>query len=314
MTFELTRPRIRARLRAQTHSRSATASIEGMLWMLISCALLSGVAVMGRFLSLEGVPTFQIVFLRLLFAIVAFAPLIVARGGEILRTQHWRVYMARVVIGLIGMTLWFAALSRITVGEVTAIGFLAPIIGTVGAVLILRERVRWRRWLAILVGFGGALIILRPGVNPIEIGTLFALGAAVGMSISALFIKTLTGRDDPDKVVLVALCMQAPLAAIPAIFVWEWFEPWLWWVFIAMGAIGMLGHITLSRAFRAADASLIMSLEFARLPFAVALGFILFGELIDIWTWVGAGVIFMAALYTARRERQVSADAGARDH
>lgn len=274
--------------------------------MMVSCALLAGTAVLGRYISLAGVPTFQIVFLRIVFAIVAFAPLIAWRGPEIFRTRHIRLYATRVVIGLVGMTLWFGALAYITVGEITAIGFLAPIIGTVGAALLLGETVRWRRWTATLVGFAGALIILRPGAQSLEIGPMLALGAAVGMAISALLIKTLTGRDDPDKVVLISLSMQAPLALIPALFVWQSFDPFLWLVFGALGLVGMLGHITLTRAFRAADASLIMSLEFARLPYAVLFGYLLFGELIDLWTWIGAGVIFAAALYTARRQRQLA--------
>lgn len=274
--------------------------------MMVSCALLAGTAVLGRYISLAGVPTFQIVLLRIVFAIVAFAPLIAWRGPEIFRTRHIRLYATRVVIGLVGMTLWFGALAYITVGEITAIGFLAPIIGTVGAALLLGETVRWRRWTATLVGFAGALIILRPGAQSLEIGPMLALGAAVGMAISALLIKTLTGRDDPDKVVLISLSMQAPLALIPALFVWQSFDPFLWLVFGALGLVGMLGHITLTRAFRAADASLIMSLEFARLPYAVLFGYLLFGELIDLWTWIGAGVIFAAALYTARRQRQLA--------
>jgi drug/metabolite transporter (DMT)-like permease len=278
--------------------------VAGILWMLVSCVLLSGVAVLGRLIALEGVPVLQIVFLRLLFAAVALAPLFYWRGPELIRTNNLRLYGVRVAVGLVGMVLWFAALAHIPVGEVTAIGFLAPIFGTVGAALILHETVRWRRWLATAIGFVGALIILRPGVAEISIGMWYALTAAVAMAGAGLLIKSLTGRDDPDKVVMISVCLQTPLMAIPALMVWEWFEPWLWLPFVGLGVLGMLGHITLTRAFRAADASLVMSLEFARLPFAVLLGFILFGELIDLWTWVGAGVIFAASVYTAHRERQ----------
>ncbi len=285
--------------------RKRTSAAQGVIWMLLSCALLSGVAVLGRYTAKADVPVFQIVFLRLVFALIAFMPLIAWRGIEIFRTQNIRLYVTRVLTGLVGMTMWFGALAYITVGEVTAIGFLAPIIGTIGAVVFLREKVGWRRWSATAVGFLGALIILRPGAQSLEIGTLLALGAAVGMSITGLMMKTLTGRDDPDKVVLIALCLQTPIALIPALFVWQPVAPSLWWVFALMGLIGMLGHICLTRAFHAADASVVMSLEFARLPFAVAFGFILMHELIDLWTWIGAGVIFAAALYTARRERQL---------
>lgn len=280
-------------------------AVVGIFWMLVSCAFLSGVAALGRYVALEGVPTFQTVFLRLLFALLCFAPLLLHRGREMLRTDHLPLYAIRVAIGLCGMTLWFAALAEISVGEVTAIGFLAPIFGTVGAVIFLRETVGWRRWAAISVGFVGALIILRPGIIEVGLGAWLAMGAALGMAISGLMIKSLSGRDDPDKVVLIALCLQTPTALIPALFVWQPVPAELWAVYAAMGLLGMLGHITLTRAFQAADASLIMSLEFARLPFAVLFGYLLFLELIDLWTWVGAGVIVAAAVYTARRERRL---------
>lgn len=282
-----------------------TGPLAGVFWMIISCALLSGVAVLGRWAALEGVHTFQIVFLRVVFALVAFLPLIAWRGPEMLRTQHLPLYVVRVAIGLVGMTSWFAALAYISVGEVTAIGFMAPLIGTVCAALFLGEIVRWRRWTATIVGLIGALIILRPGIIEIGHGTWFAILAAVGMGTTSIFIKTLSGKDDPDKVVLISLCIQTPVAAIAASFFWEPLSWKLWAIFAGMGLVGMLGHITLTRAFRAADASLVVGLEFARLPFVVALGWAMFGELIDLWTWVGAGVIFAAALYTARRERQL---------
>jgi len=284
--------------------------LAGVLWMLLSCVLLACVAVLGRYAALADVPTFQIVFLRLAFAVVCFLPLIAWRGVEIVRTQHLRLYGIRVVIGLGGMTLWFAALAYLTVGQVTAIGFLSPLVGTIGAALILGEVVRWRRWTATLVGLIGAMIIIRPGIIPLEIGAWLALGAAVGMGMAGVLVKALTGKDDPDKVVLITLLMQTPVAAVAAAFVWQPLGWELWLVFAGMGLIGMLGHITLTRAFRAADASLVMSLEFARLPFAVGLGFWVFGELIDLWTWIGAAVIFAAALYTARRERHLRAGRG----
>ncbi|MEL7000360.1 MAG: DMT family transporter [Pseudomonadota bacterium] len=294
-------PQVVAMERAAPTGLSSTGS--GVFWMVLSCALLAGVAALGRYVALEGVPTFQTVFLRLAFAILAFAPLLMVRGTELLHTEHLNLYILRVFVGLFGMTTWFAALSYIPVGELTAIGFLAPIFGTVGAVFLLREVVGWRRWSATLVGLLGALVILRPGVNDLDIGTWLAIAAAFGMAMAGLLVKNLTGKDDPDKVVLIALCLQAPVALIPAIIVWQPISLETWGVYAVMGLCGMLGHITLTRAFRAADASVVMSLEFARLPFAVLYGFAMFGELIDLWTWAGAGIIFAAALYTAHRER-----------
>jgi drug/metabolite transporter (DMT)-like permease len=286
---------------AQPQARRSNA-VAGVLWMLLSCAILAGVAAIGRYAALAGVSPLQVVFLRLLFGAIALSPVLLWRGPGMLRPTNLRLYLARVLLGLAGMTTFFMSLALLPVGEVTAIGFLTPLFSVLGAALFLREVVRWRRWTATLVGFAGALIILRPGVGELGPGTWLALTAALCMAGASLMIKRLSDRDDPDKVVLISVSMQTPIALIPALFVWQWLEPHLWIVLAAMGALGMLGHITLARAFRAADASLVMSVDFARLPFAVLFGLALFGELIDIWTWVGAGVIFAATLYNARRE------------
>jgi drug/metabolite transporter (DMT)-like permease len=274
--------------------------------MLASCAFLSFVAVFGRMAALEGVPLFQIVLLRLVFAAVAFAPLVALRGPRMVRTPHLKLYIVRVATGLIAMTTWFLALSLTTVGEVQAIGFLTPLFATVGAGLFLHEVIGWRRWAAILIGFAGAMIILRPGIAENSIGTWVAVVAAVGMATSSLFIKQLADRDHPDSVVLITTLLQIPVALVPGLLVWQPLSGELWAVFLAMGALGMLGHIMLARAFRAADASIVMGIDFARLPFTVLLGWIAFGELIDLWSWIGAVVIFAAAFYTARRERRLS--------
>ncbi len=277
---------------------------EGILWMLISCAFLSGVAVCGRYAALEGVALFQIVLLRLVFAGLAMTPMLARRGPSMLRTPHLRLYLVRVVTGFLAMTTWFAAISLAPVGEVTAIAFLMPLFATIGAALFLAERVGWRRWGAIAVGFVGALVILRPGIVESSAGTWLAVLSAILMAGSSLFIKQLADRDHPDTVVLITTLMQASLALGPGLWVWQPLEAELWAVFALMGTLGMLGHITLARALRAADASVVMGVDFARLPFAVLFGWALFGELIDLWTWLGAGLIFAAAFYTMRRERR----------
>ena len=291
---------------AGQHSTAHRSVTAGISWMLASCAFLSAVAVFGRQASLEGVPVFQIVLLRLVFAAVAMAPMVAVRGPGMVRTPHLRLYLVRVAVGFVGMTIWFAALSLTTVGEVQAIGFLTPLFATIGAGLILHETIGWRRWTAILVGFAGAMVILRPGAAGASLGTWVAVAAAVGMAASSLFIKQLADRDHPDSVVLITTLLQIPVALVPGLLVWQPLSLELWAVFLAMGACGMLGHIMLARAFRAADASIVMGVDFARLPFTVLFGWIAFGELIDLWTWIGAGIIFAAAFYTARREGRLA--------
>ena len=277
----------------------------GILWMLASCAFLSAVAVLGRYASLAGVALFQIVLLRLAFAGLAMTPIIAVRGPAMLRTPHRSLYLMRVAVGFVAMATWFAALAYAPVGEVQAIGFLMPLFATIGAGLFLGELIGWRRWTAIVVGFGGAMVILRPGIAETSLGTWLAVASALLMAASSLFIKQLADRDHPDTVVLVTTLMQCMIALGPGLYVWQPLTLELWAVFAAMGACGMVGHIMLARAFRAADASIVMGIDFARLPFTVLFAWVWFGELIELWTWIGAGIIFGAAFYTARRERRL---------
>jgi drug/metabolite transporter (DMT)-like permease len=191
------------------------------------------------------------------------------------------------------MLAWFYALSAIPIGEVTAISFLAPVFGTLGAIFLLGEKVRLRRWTAILVGFLGAMIILRPG-------------NAVSVGIVAIMIKQLTAGDDPDKIVFLTNLMLTPLSLLPALAVWTWPSPDALLPVLGLGVTAVLGHVALVRGYAATDASLAMTFEFSRLPFAVAIGYLAFGETIDGWTWVGAAVIFAASVYIVRREAQLA--------
>lgn len=273
--------------------------------MILSCALLAGLAVIGRYVTTQGVPPFEVVFLRVALAVVTLGPLLLVRGNSFTRTRQWPLYTVRAVTGSIAMLSWFSALALIPVGEVTAISFLAPLFATVGAALFLGEVVRARRWAATFVGFAGALVILRPGVVEMSLGSWLAVASAVAMGVSSVFIKRLSDKDDPNKVVFLSSLLQAPITLVPALFVWEWPAPSLWPFLLAMGPVATLGHVSLTRAFAAADASFTMSFDFARLPFAVAFGYAVFGETIDLWTWIGAGVIFSASLFIVHREAQL---------
>ncbi|MEE8306894.1 MAG: DMT family transporter [Gammaproteobacteria bacterium] len=276
------------------------------LWMILSCALLAGLATIGRHVVTAGVPPFQVVFLRVVFAFLTLLPLAAIHGSAFFRTDKWQLYGLRAVTGSIAMFCWFSALALITVGDVTAISFLAPLFTTIGAALFLGEIVRIRRWAATIIGLMGALVILRPGVVELSLGSWLAIASAIAMGISSVFIKRLADGDNPDKVVFISSMFQAPLTLLPALYVWQWPEPGLWPYLIAMGPVATLGHVTLTRAFAAADASFTMTFDFARLPFAVAFGYAVFGEIIDLWTWIGAAIIFAASLFIVHREAQLN--------
>ncbi len=285
-----------------TQSARRNDPVAGVIWMVISCALIAGVAALGRYTTTNGVPPMQVVFLRVIFALITMLPLLAWRGSDLVHTENGKLYCVRVAIGLTAMSTWFIGLSMVPVGEVTAISFLAPLFATVFAALLLGEIVRMRRWLATLIGFGGALVIIRPGIVDLSLGVWIIIFSAIVMGLSTTFIKRLTNTDDPDKVVFITTVMMTPLTLLPALYVWEWPRPDVWPFLIAFGPVAVLGHVTMARAFAATEASIVMGIDFARLPFAVFYGYMAFGEIIDGWTWIGAAIIFASSVYIARRE------------
>ncbi|MFV0297713.1 MAG: DMT family transporter [Hyphomicrobiaceae bacterium] len=279
--------------------------IFGVFWVTLAMALFAGLAASSRVAMSMGYHPLQIAFLRFASALILMLPLLVWRGSSLIRSAAPKLYLVRASISLFSMTCWFWAISLIPLGELTAIGFLSPLFGTVAAIVFLGEKVRARRMTALAVGFIGAMIMLRPGLSPVGMGQGMALFSAISGGIMAVLLKQLSGHDDPDKIVFLTTAIMTPLALLPASFVWQPLRLDVLPILVVVGATGVLGHVCLMRGFRAADASLVLTFEFSRLPFAVALGFILFGELIDAWTWLGAAIIFVSAVYIVRREARL---------
>ena len=277
-------------------------ALQAVFWMLISCVALSLLAGLGRLLGQYDVNAFQTVFCRLLFALIVMVPMVMHRGFATVATAQFKTYILRSISGMVAMWTWFYAVTLIPIGEQTALSFLAPLFTTLGAALILGETVRLRRWIAIAIGFLGALIIVRPGIIEMSTGHWFAILTALAMGCSMLILKHLTRQDNPLIIVFISHLIMLPMALLPAIWVWEWLQLEVWLVLIATGPIAVIGHLTLTKAYALADASFVAGVDYARLPFAVLFGWILFGELSDIWTWVGASVIFASSFYVIRRE------------
>lgn len=286
----------------------------GIMWVTLAMALFAGLAASSRYCMALGYHPLQVAFFRFLSALVLMLPLLAWRGLALVRSNAPELYAIRAVISLFSMTAWFWAISLIPLGELTAIGFLSPLFGTLAAVLILGETVRARRITALAIGFTGAMIMLRPGMSPVGWGQALALFSAMTGGVMAVLLKQLAGRDDPDKIVFLTTLIMTPLSLMTAVFVWRWPSWELLLPIIVVGLTGVLGHMCLARAFRVAEASLILTMEFSRLPFTVALGFLMFGELIDVWTWVGAAIIFASAVYIAQREAQLRREARRKEH
>lgn len=283
--------------------------IRAVIWITVAMAIFAILAACSRKVALMGMHPLQVVFLRNLSATLFLLPMLMWRGRALLRSNALHLYGVRVGISIFSMTAWFYALALIPVAEVTAIGFLAPLFGTLGAIVFLGEKVRIRRWTALLVGFVGAMIILRPGSDSLGVGQLCAVFNAMSSGVITVLLKQLSSEDDSGKIVFLTTVLMLPPTLVPALFVWQTpgveFLPYI----LIIGLTAVLGHYCLMRGFASTDASLVMTFDFSRLPFAVLIGWWMFGEVTDIWTWIGAAVIFASAIYITRREAKLRSQA-----
>jgi drug/metabolite transporter (DMT)-like permease len=277
------------------------AELQGGLWMLLAAAFYACLSTTIRQVT-QSLHPFEAVFFRNVFSLAFMLPWLLHVGVGRLKTEKLHLHVARGLTGLCAMLAMFYAFSLIPLADATALSFTAPLFLTVGATVLLGEKMRLRRWVATVIGFCGALLIIRPGFTEITHGVAIMLVSAIFMASSALLIRKLTRTEEPNVVVMYMLLIITPLSAIPAAFVWRMpsAEELAW--LVALGAFATLVHLSLTRAFRNAEASYVVPFDFARLPFVALVAFLAFGELPDIWTWIGGGIIFTAGAYIARRE------------
>ena len=286
-------------------ARMLSAPVQGALYMTAAAFGFSLMNVAIRIVSEEMEPL-QIAFFRNFFALAFMLPWLAKAGVSALRTEHLPQHLLRAAIGMLAMACWFYSIALLPLAEAVALNFTVPLFATAGAALVLHEVVRARRWSATAVGFLGVLIILRPGFAELTPAMALPMVAAVFMAASILIVKSLSRSDSPQVVVFYMNLFLTPLSLVPALFVWRWPGWDTLLLLVLIGLLAVLAHLALTRSYQKADASAVIPFDYARLPFVAILAYFLFGELPDLWTWVGAGVITGSAIYIARREAQVA--------
>lgn len=276
-------------------------TLAGLGWMVLTGLMFVAVTGIVRYLG-SDLPSVEAAFIRYLFGLMFFLPFLLRLKLHALRGRVLGLYAFRGLFHGGAVALWFFAMARIPIAEVTAIGYTAPIFTTIGAALFLGERLHMRRVMAIVAGFCGALLILRPGFQVIEVGSLAQLAAAPLFAGSFLLAKRLTDTESPAAIVAM-LSVFCTLVLLPPALM-EWRTPTqteLFWLFLtAVFATG--GHYTLTRAFEAAPITVTQPVSFLQLVWASLLGVALFGEALDPWILAGGAIIIAAATYISHRE------------
>lgn len=258
-----------------------------------------------RYAAVELHPV-QIAFFRNFFALLFVLPLFLRHGTTGLRTKRFGLHIWRSVIGLSAMFCWFTSLTILPLAEAVALNFTVPLFATAGAFFILHEVVGVRRWSATFAGFVGVLVILRPGFAEITPAMAMPVIAAVFMAGSVLLVKTLSRTEDTVAMVLYMNLIMTPLSLVPALFVWEWPSWTVVGYLLLIGLVATIAHLALTKSYTLADASAVIPFDYARLPFVAFLAYFAFGELPDLWTWIGAGIIAASAIYIAQREAKLA--------
>lgn len=282
-------------------------------WTILASICVVSFTAIGKHLTAE-LPVAVITFFRSLLGIFVLAPWFLRVGVAGLATRQFPLLVARGLNTLLGLYCVFAAVSLMPLADVVAIMYSKPIFASIAAVLILREVMYGARWRAIALGFIGMLLIIRPGFTEWNIGVLYALGAMAAGAFTIISVKFLTRTEPPDRIVAYTVLVMIVGAAIPAILQWvtpTW-EQLLW--LAALGALATSFQQCMARALAAADATVVLPFEFMRLLTAVVLGYLVFGEIADGWTWSGGIIIFAAALYVVRAESRRKKRSSEHDH
>ena len=284
---------------------SAADMKRAIVLMVLSSIVFACMAITIRYASKQLHP-FEIAFFRNVFGFVFALPLLYRAGFGILKTEKLPLYFLRCAIGIVSMLCGFWAIVNLPLAQAVALSYSTPLFVTIGAVLVLGEIVRARRWTAVLIGFIGVLVIVRPFGQDFTYGALIALVAAAMSASVAISIKFLSRTEAPDTIVLYTTMIWVPLSFVPALLYWQWptLESWFW-VTLA-GLFGTLAHMAWTRALKLGDASALTPISFVQLPIVAVLAWMLFGEALDRWTAIGSAIIFGSNIYIARREAMIA--------
>lgn len=278
------------------------AAVRGMLWMVLGGLLFTCLNTLARGLSMQ-LDVYETQFLRYLFGLLVMLPLVWRHGWRSYRPVNIKGQFWRGAVHTLGLILWFTALPKIPLADMTAIGFTGPIFIMLGAAWFLGEPMRKDRWIAAGIGFLGVLVVVVPNLT----GSggwynLVMLASSPVFAASFLITKHLTRTEKPGVIVMwqsiTVTLFSLPLALL------HWQAPTLWqWVgFMVAGVLGTVGHYSLTKAFSIVDISATQSLRFLDLVWASLLGWLVFGDVPSQWTWIGAFVILLSTVWIARRE------------
>jgi drug/metabolite transporter (DMT)-like permease len=266
------------------------------LWMAGWLALMLIVAIAGRE-AVRELNVFELMAIRSWIGLCLLYPLIWRAGGfSVVKTRRLPLHIARNTIHFGAQLGWFYALTLIPIGQVVAIEFTMPIWTAILAATFLGERITVWKVAAIVLGLVGVIAIVRPATGEVNPGQLIALAAAVGFGISIAVVKLLTRTEQTLAIIFWMLTVQAAASLLPALYVWTWPSPAVWGWSIVIAFCGTFSHYCMARAMLHADATVVIPMDFLRVPLTAAAGWLIYSERLDAFTVLGAALILTGNL------------------
>jgi drug/metabolite transporter (DMT)-like permease len=253
--------------------------------------------------EIEGVQT---AFFRAFFSVLFLLPLIFTGRVKPWKSQHIQGHFWRTLMGTVSMVLGFYALAMRPLADATALAFSQPLFSVVLAAIVLHEKVRWRRWTATIVGFIGVLVMVRPGSHGLQPGAIVALCNAMSVAVSILLVRRLSASEAPLMILTQFALWSTLFLLVPAIWFWRWPTPFGWALAVGVSITATLGQYFWVQAFASGEMSAVAPFDYLRLPFAVFVGWMIWGDMPVVWTYVGAAIVIGSALYIAYREQQLA--------
>ncbi len=281
------------------------ANARGAAWVIIGTVIFALNDTVVKILGISIHPV-QMTFFRYWIGFLLLVPVFWRVGLEALATTRLPLHVSRSVLAGIGQAGAYYAVVHLLLVDATAVQFSRPLFMTLLAVVMLGETVGWRRWAATIVGFGGMIVMLRPGAVAIDAAWMVALSTALIFAVGMIMIRMLASTEPPTRILFYYHLTGMIVFVGPAIWLWKTPTADEWPLLLSIGAMTMIGMVCFIRGLAVGEASIVGPMEYTRLIYAAILGLVIFHESLDPWTIVGALIIVGATTYVARAEARAA--------
>ncbi|PCI45380.1 MAG: EamA family transporter [Moraxellaceae bacterium] len=278
--------------------------IRASFWMAGTLSAFTLMAIAGRELS-SDLNTFQILFFRSAISLAIISLWLSITGWHVIKSDQLMVHGLRNFTHFLGQYGWFYGIGLIPLAEVFAIEFTVPLWTAIIAAMMLKEKINPGRSVAIVVGIAGVIVMLRPGIEIINPASIAVLAGAVCYAFAHTLTKKLSGHDSPLSIIFYMSLMQLPLGLIPSLLDWQTPSGMMWVWLLIVAACALVAHYCLAQALSLADATIVVPMDFLRLPLIALIGFLLYEEMIDWFVFAGACLMVSGNLVNLRYEQRL---------